>query len=151
MEIIVDDLSGPEVRALLQDHHRNMIEITPVGSAHVLDIEALKAPAITFWSVWIDGKLAACGALKELDEQHGEIKSMRTATPFLRQGVAARLLEHILSEARKRNYKRVSLETGSFLAFEPARKLYEKYGFTYGEPFSQYTHDSNTVFMTKDL
>jgi putative acetyltransferase len=111
----------------------------------------LKKPEITFWSVWKGSQLVGCGALKELDSQHAEIKSMRSASSHLGKGVASHLLEHILTEARRRKYKRVSLETGSFDAFKPARNLYTKFGFTYCEPFSDYIQDPNTVFMTIEL
>jgi putative acetyltransferase len=150
LDIRPDDLRGPEVVALLREHYRNMLEITPAGSAHVLDIASLRqASDITFWTVWIDEELAGCGALRELSSEHGEIKSMKTADQFTRKGVASRLLEHMLAEACARSFKRVSLETGSFPAFAPARALYEKYGFTYCEPFRPYRQDGNNVFMTR--
>ena len=151
MEIRVDDLSRPEVIEFLNDHLQNMIHVTPPGSVHALDIEALKKPEITFWSVWDGSILIGCGAIKELDPQHAEIKSMRTASSYLGKGVASHLLEYILTEARRRKYKRVSLETGSFDAFKPARNLYTKFGFTYCQPFSDYIKDPNTVFMTIEL
>jgi putative acetyltransferase len=151
MHIKVDDLSGAEVIDLLEEHLQHMIKVTPPESVHALDIEALKKPGITFWSVWKESQLVGCGALKELDSQHAEIKSMRTASSHLGKGVASHLLEYILTEARRRNYKRVSLETGSFDAFKPARNLYTKFGFTYCEPFSDYIQDPNTVFMTIEL
>ncbi len=151
MEIKIDDLSSSEVIGLLNEHLKHMKEITPPESVHTLDIESLKKPEITFWCVWDDSQLIGCGALKELDPQHGEIKSMRTASAHLGKGAASHLLEFILAEARRRKYKRVSLETGSFDAFKPARNLYEKYGFTYCEPFSNYKNDPNTVFMTIEL
>ncbi|CAB1078771.1 Uncharacterized N-acetyltransferase YedL [Olavius algarvensis Delta 1 endosymbiont] len=116
-----------------------------------MDIEALKKPDITFWSVWDDSLLIGCGALKEIGAQHGEIKSMRTASSYLGKGVASHLLDYILTEARRRKYRRVSLETGSFDAFKPARNLYTKFGFTYCEPFAGYSKDPNTVFMTIEL
>ena len=151
MEIRVDNISRPEVIEFLEDHLQNMIDITPPGSAHALEIEALKKPNITFWSVWDGSMLIGCGALKEIGTRHGEIKSMRTASSHLGQGVASHLLEYILTEARRRNYRRVSLETGSFDAFKPARNLYTKFGFTFCEPFADYTKDPNTVFMTIEL
>jgi len=135
----------------LEDHLQNMIDVTPPGSVHALDIEALKKPDITFWSVWDDSLLIGCGALKEIGAQHGEIKSMRTASSYLGKGVASHLLDYILTEARRRKYRRVSLETGSFDAFKPARNLYTKFGFTYCEPFAGYSKDPNTVFMTIEL
>ena len=151
MDIKTDDLSSPDVIRLLNEHLQHMKEITPPESVHALDIESLKRPEITFWSIWDESQLIGCGALKELDPQHGEIKSMRTASAHLGIGAASYLLEFILAEARRRRYKRVSLETGSFDAFKPARNLYEKFGFTYCEPFSSYKKDPNTVFMTIEL
>lgn len=151
MEIKVDDLSRPEVIALLNEHLRHMIAITPRGCVHALDIEALKKPEITFWSVWEGSTLRGCGALKQLDPYHAEIKSMRTAATCQKKGVASHLLQFILDEARKRRYRRVSLETGSYEAFIPARNLYEKFGFTCCEPFADYTENSHSVFMTMTL
>jgi putative acetyltransferase len=147
MEIKIDDLTSPEVIGLLKEHRKHMIRITPPESVHALDINDLKKPEITFWSVWEGPVLIGCGALKQLNPQHAEIKSMRTASTHLRKGVASYLLEHILTEAKRRKYKSVSLETGSFDAFKPARNLYKKFGFCYCEPFSDYVRDPNTVFM----
>ena len=151
MDIKIDDLNSPEVIAFLEAHLQHMKHITPPESVHALDIESLKKPEITFWSVWDGTLLIGCGALKELDSAHAEIKSMRTATSHLGRGVASHLLEYILEQARRRKYKRVSLETGSFDAFKPARSLYAKYGFAYCGPFSDYIEDPNTVFMTIEL
>lgn len=147
MEIRIDDLEGKEVIALLEEHVRRMQATSPPESCHVLDLDELKRPEITFWSVWEDGQLAGCGALKELDPSHGEIKSMRTADAFLRRGVASLLVEHILKVARSRGYGRLSLETGSMKEFDAARRLYEKYGFEECGPFEGYVEDSNSVFM----
>jgi putative acetyltransferase len=124
---------------------------SPPESIHALDLEALRQPEITFWTIWEGGELLGCGALKELDSRHAEIKSMRTASPHLRKGVAKNLLQHILEEARRRGYIRLSLETGSMAAFEPARQLYAKFGFAYCEPFADYVEDPYSVFMTKEL
>ena len=151
MEVKIDDLSGPEVHELLREHLRDMHLHSPPESVHALDIEGLRRPEITFWTVWEGGELLGCGALKELDPGHAEIKSMRTASAHLRRGVAARLLEHILGEAKRRGYARLSLETGSAEAFEPARQLYARYGFTYCGPFGDYTEDPYSVFMTRGL
>ncbi|MEJ2642610.1 MAG: GNAT family N-acetyltransferase [Desulfosarcinaceae bacterium] len=151
MEIKVDDLSSPEVRSLLDEHLQHMIAVTPPGCVHALDIDALKSPEITFWSVWEGPSLLGCGALKQLDQYHAEIKSMRTATSHQGRGVASHLLQFILDEARKRNFPRVSLETGSYDAFIPARKLYEKFGFNYCDPFADYAQNKNSVFMTIEL
>src|SRR3989449_7041608 len=136
MEIKIDDLSGPEIAELLREHLENMAENSPPESRHALTLEQLRQPGITFWSVWSGGELLGCGALKELDSQHGEIKSMRTASNHRRKGVAAKMLEHILEEARRRKYERISLETGSMDAFIPAQNLYAKYGFRKCGPFA---------------
>ena len=151
MEIRVDDLSGPEIRGLLDEHLANMRQISPPESTHALPIEHLRDPAITFWSVWEDGELLGCGALTELDAQHGEIKSMRTAAAHVRKGVASAVLHHIVSEARRRGYRRLSLETGAAAAFRPAQQLYASAGFEYCGPFADYVLDPNSVFMTKTL
>lgn len=151
LNIRIDELSDQRVIKFLQDHLQHMREITPPGCVHALDIDALKRPEVTFWTVWDEQTLICCGALKELDPQHAELKSMRTAPAHLEQGVASVLLNHIISEAKNRNYKRLSLETGSYEAFLPARNLYEKFGFSYCGPFSDYTTSSNHVFMTIQL
>jgi len=151
MHIKVDDLSRPEIAELLKEHMAHMFLVTPRESVHALPIEGLRSPDITFWSVWEKGELLGCGALKELDPQHGEIKSMRTASRHLRKGVARAVVHHIIAEAKRRGYRRLSLETGSMAAFEPARQLYAACGFTYCEPFADYVNDPNSVFMTKSL
>lgn len=151
MEIKVDDLRGAEIAALLAEHLRCMAEFSPPESRHALDLEGLRQPGITFWTAWEGGELLGCGALRELNPQHGEIKSMRTAHGHLRKGVAAQMLAHILSEARRRGYLRLSLETGAFPYFEPARCLYRKFGFEPCGPFQGYREDRNSVFMTQEL
>ena len=151
MEIIIDDLNGPEIRALLQEHLDSMKLYSPPESIHALDIEALRKTEITFWTLWENGELLGCGALKELDAQHGEIKSMRTSARHRRQGAAKAMLTHIIEEARRRGYKRLSLETGSHEAFAPARRLYASFGFTDCEPFADYSLDPYSVFMTREL
>ncbi|MEA2175190.1 MAG: putative acetyltransferase [Blastocatellia bacterium] len=151
MHIKIDDLKGSEIYELLQEHLRHMRLHSPPESVHALDIEALRKPEITFWTVWENGELLGCGALKELDAQHGEIKSMRTSSSHLRKGVAKNLLHHMLEEARRRGYNRLSLETGSMEAFEPARQLYANFGFTYCAPFADYVEDPYSVFMTREL
>ncbi|KOO51209.1 GNAT family N-acetyltransferase [Viridibacillus arvi] len=151
MDIRIDDLSGDDVKALLEEHLQGMALNSPPKSIHALNIEELKKPEITFWSAWDEGALAGCGALKELDAHHGEIKSMRTSSLYLRKGVARSILEHIIEMARYRGYKRLSLETGSMEAFEPAKRLYLKKGFQYCKPFSNYIEDPNSVFMTLEL
>ena len=151
MEIKLDDLTGTKIAALLREHLANMAENSPPESIHALPLEELRRPDITFWSVWSGAELLGCGALKELSPQHGEIKSMRTASPHRRKGVAAALVEHILREARRRNYERVSLETGSMEAFAPAHRLYRKFGFRDCPPFADYVEDPNSIFMTIEL
>ena len=151
MEIRVDDLRGAEIARLLEAHMRGMHEHSPPESVHALPIEQLRKPGITFWSVWQGAELMGCGALKELDARHGEIKSMRTAEAHLRKGVAARLLEHIVAEAKRRAYRRLSLETGAPDAFAPARNLYARFGFEVCGPFGDYIEDPNSVFMTREL
>jgi len=151
MQIKLDDLSGPEIRALLEEHLKNMHEISPPESVHALDIAKLQQPDITFWTVWEEGELLGCGALRELDSTHGEVKSMRTSSAHRRKGVARAMLEHIIAEAKLRKYARLSLETGSQKAFEPAQKLYELFGFTCCQPFADYADDPNSVFMSREL
>jgi putative acetyltransferase len=151
MDIRVDDLNGPEIIQLLQEHLHSMTLHSPPESIHALDIEKLRKPDITFWTVWQDSKLMGCGALKELDAAHGEIKSMRTASAHLRKGVATAMLTHILEEARRRSYRRLSLETGSVEAFAPARSLYARFGFKQCAPFAEYVEDPYSVFMTIEL
>lgn len=151
MEIKIDDLTGPEVIELVREHLHSMTLHSPPESIHALNLDELKKQEITFWSIWEREELAGCGALKEIDAQHGEIKSMRTSSLHVRKGVAKRLLEHIIEEARQRGYQRISLETGSMAAFEPAKRLYASFGFQYCKPFSDYIEDPNSVFMTKQL
>ena len=151
MKIVVDDLSGPEIAAFLNEHVEEMRSITPLESKHALDLDGLRRPEITFWSVFDDGELVGCGALKRLDEHHAELKSMRTARARKRSGVASALMEHILGEATRMGFTRLSLETGSAEFFGPARGLYEKFGFGYCEPFADYRLDPHSVFMTRSL
>lgn len=148
MEIKIDDLEGPEIKALLEEHLEAMNAASPPESCHALDLGGLKRPDITFWTVWEGSELAGCGALKEIDSTHGEIKSMRTAKPFLRRGVASLIVRHILKVAHDRDYRRLSLETGSMKEFAAARALYRTFGFTECGPFEGYVEDPNSVFMT---
>jgi putative acetyltransferase len=151
MDIRLDDLRGPEIAAFVREHLQGMTLHSPPESCHALDLDGLRSPDVTFWSVWQDSELMGCGALKELDPHHGEIKSMRTATRHLRKGVAASLLRHILEEAQRRSYRRLSLETGSMEAFAPARTLYARFGFQPCGPFATYVEDPYSVFMTREL
>jgi putative acetyltransferase len=149
--IRLDDLSGPEVHKLLEEHLGNMARLSPPESVHALGIDALRKPGVTFWTVWSGSELLGCGALKELDPKHGEVKSMRTSSAHRRKGVGRAMLTHIIEEARNRSYARLSLETGSMPAFEPARMLYASFGFTFCSPFADYVEDPNSVFMTRAL
>lgn len=151
MLIRVDDLLGPEVAALLEEHLRDMYATSPPECVHALDLDKLRKPEITFWTVWDGGILAGCGALKELSPRHGEIKSMRTSLPYRRRGVAALLLRHIIGAARERGYQRLSLETGSQDYFAPARQLYSSMDFVYCPPFGEYPDDPHSRFMSLAL
>jgi putative acetyltransferase len=152
MHIRRDDLTGPQIHALLEEHLRNMGQLSPPESIHALGLDELRKPEITFWTAWSgDALLLGCGALKELSSVHGEIKSMRTASAHRRNGVARAILAHIMEEARKRSYARLSLETGAMQAFEPAQRLYASFGFVYCPPFAEYIEDPNSVFMTRAL
>ena len=149
--IVEDDSFGAEVVALLSDHLASMHQHSPAGSVHALDPGGLRDPAVTFWSAWVGRDLAGCGALKELGPAHGEVKSMRTAPAFLRQGVAAALLDQIVATARARDYRQVSLETGSGPAFAPAQALYARHGFVPCGPFADYVDDPFSRFFTREL
>ncbi len=150
-EIIIDDLSGPEIAEFLQEHIREMKSVSPPESKHALDLDGLRKPEITFWTVWDDGQLVGCGALKELDAEHGEIKSMRTHASCKRNGIASTMLAHMIDVAKRRRYRRLSLETGALPFFEPARRLYTKFGFRPCAPFADYKLDPNSVFLTMEL
>ena len=151
MQIRVDDLSGSEVQALLSDHLSSVARYSPPESVHALPVEALTKPGVTFWSAWDGDELLGCGALKELDSAHAEVKSMKTSRRHLRKGVARAILAHIVEEAQRRAYRRLSLETGTHAAFTPARELYARAGFRYCGPFADYVEDPHSVFMTREL
>jgi putative acetyltransferase len=147
MLIRVDDLTGPQIRALLEEHLRNMYEVSPPESVHALDLSALRKPDITFWTAWSDGELQGCGALKELDRTHGEIKSMRTTMTRRRSGVGRAMLEHIIAAARARAYARLSLGDRLDGGVRAGAALYERFGFTYCAPFAGYVEDPNSAFI----
>ena len=151
MHIHVDDLTGPEIFELLQAHLAGMRALSPPESVHALDVADLRHPSVTFWTVWQGVDLMGCGALKELDATHGELKSMRTSAKHLRKGVAKTLLQHIVGVARSRGYARLSLETGPVEGFKPAHSLYANMGFTECGKFANYSDDLFSVFMTKTL
>jgi putative acetyltransferase len=151
LEVVADDRFGPEVVALLSEHLAAMRDYSPACSVHALDLDRLRDPAVTFWSAWLGDDLAGCGALQELDPTHGEVKSMRTAPAHLRQGVAAAVLDQLLIAAQERGYERVSLETGSGPAFDPAHALYVRHGFVPCGPFADYADDPFSRFFTLEL
>ena len=151
MLIRPDDLRGAQIQNLLQEHLQSMALYSPPESIHALDLDALRRPEVRFWTAWEGEVLLGCGALAELDRQHGEVKSMRTAGAHKRKGVAQAMLEHIIEEARRRRYTRLSLETGSNPAFAPAHALYASRGFSFCEPFAPYVPDPYSVFMTRVL
>ncbi len=147
----IDDLSSPPVRALVARHLTGMHEHSPPESVHAFDIDALRARGVTFWSAWIGEELAGCGALKQIDDARGEIKSMRVVDAFLGRGVGRAMLDHIVAEARARGMQSLWLETGSAEAFLPALRLYESAEFTRCGPFDGYVEDPFSVFMTRKL
>ena len=151
MTIALDDPARPDVYALLDEHLRHMHELSPPESVHALDVAQLKRPEITFWTARDGDLLLGCGALKELALDHGEIKSMRTPAVQRRRGAGRAILNHIISEAIIRGYKRLSLETGPVSTFAAAHKLYESAGFRPCGPFGDYKLDLHSVFMALDL
>jgi putative acetyltransferase len=144
-------LDHPDVIALLGQHMDLMQASSPPKSIHALELGNLRAPEISFWSAWYQDNLVGCGALREIDPAHGEIKSMHTQKSARGQGVGSTLLRHIVTVALTRNYDRLSLETGSQNIFSSARALYSQNGFSECDPFGDYTDDPNSIFMTRDL
>ena len=151
MDIKIGQLCHPAVIQLLTEHHQDMLRHSPEESVHALDLSALSAANVCFWTLWDQDKLAGCGALKDLGDGHGEIKSMRTAQQYLRCGVARTLLQHIIEYAKNKGYQRLSLETGTMTAFIPAHQLYQAQGFETCPPFGDYQVDPYSTFMTKKL
>lgn len=147
LEIIEDDLSGPEIAALLAEHKQDMLDTSPEDAVFTLPIDSLRAPEIVVWSAWVDSDLAGCGALKEIDAMSGEVKSMRTSTTHRGMGIGSAICEHIVAEARRRGYEALFIETGSHPAFEPAHRLYQKHGFVYRGPFGDYKENDFSRFM----
>jgi len=151
IRIETGDLDALDVRTLIGAHHAETRGMAPPGSSHSLDIDALRQPRISLWVLRVEEALAGCAALLELDGAHAEIKSMRTAAEFRRRGVARRLLQHLIGEARSRGYARLSLDTGSGEYFAAARALYRNAGFVDCGPFANYREDPYKVFMTLEL
>ena len=138
-----------KVNELLTKHFIELRAASPEGSAHVLDIPGLKISSIKFWSLWEDEQLLGCGALKFLDEGHGEFKSIRVHDNFRNKGYGVKIIQHLITEAKNLKVKRISIETGAGKFFEPARKLFKKYDFETCEPFAHYKKDINSIYLTK--
>jgi putative acetyltransferase len=152
MEIIVDDLTGPEIAAFIEEHIEEMKAVTlSPESKHALDLDGLRAADVTFWTMIEEGEILGCGAIMLLGHDHAEIKSMRVTPMRRHRGLGSALLRHIIAESRRMGITRLSLETGSFAFSEPARRLYLKHGFEYCGPFGDYEADPNSVFMTRTL
>ena len=149
--IVLDDLQGEPIRLLLEEHLRDMRAWSPPESVHALDLDRLRRPEISFWTLWEGDDLLGCGALKDLGHQVAEIKSMRTANAHRGKGMGAEMLAYILSTAKQRGFKRLNLETGTQTQFAPARALYARAGFTVCGPFAEYALDPHSCFMTREL
>lgn len=151
LRFVLDDLSGAPTRALIARHLAGMHAHSPPESVHAFDVDRLRQPGVTFWSVWVDEEIAGCGGLRILDAERGELKSMRVADAFRGLGIGRAILEHLVAEARARGIRSLWLETGSALAFVPALQLYESAGFRRCGPFDDYRDDPFSVFMTREL
>ncbi len=147
----IDDLSSDKVRSLVARHLEGMHATSPPSSVHAFDVDALRQPGVTFWSAWLGEEVVCCGALKQLDADRGELKSMRVADAFLGHGYGRAMLDHLIGEARARGMKSLWLETGSAAAFAPALRLYESAGFARCGPFDGYVEDTFSIFMTRTL
>ena len=143
------NFENPKVHELLTKHFSELRTASPEGSAHVLDINGLKVPSIKFWSLWQGENLIGCGALKFLEKDHGEFKSIRVHDSFRSMGYGIHVITHLISEAKRLKIKRLSIETGAGDFFLPARKLFEKCEFAACEPFAHYIEDINSVYLTK--
>ena len=149
LKSIEGNFDHPEVNELLTKHFIELREASPEGSAHVLDIPGLKVPSIKFWSLWENDKLMGCGALKFLDKDHGEFKSIRVHNDYRNKGNGIKIIKHLFEEAKKLNIKRISVETGAGKFFKPARGLFKKCNFKPCEPFAHYKKDINSLYLTK--
>ena len=151
MKSIEGNFDNPEVDELLRKHFIELRSVSPAGSTHVLDIDGLKNPSIKFWSLWENEKLMGCGALKFLNENHGEFKSIRVADQYRRKGYGKKIISHLIAEAKELKIKKISIETGSGKFFKSARKLFKNFGFEKCEPFSHYKADANSCYMTLEI
>ena len=151
MKSIEGNFNNSEVNDLLKKHFIELRSVSPAGSTHVLDIDGLKDPSIKFWSLWEDNKLIGCGALKFLEKEHGEFKSIRVANEFRKNGIGERIMNHLIEEAKKLKITKLSIETGAGEFFLPARKLFSKFGFKKCPPFAHYKEDPNSCYYTLNL
>ena len=151
MKSIEGNFDNLEVNDLLKKHFIELRSVSPAGSTHVLDIDGLKDPSIKFWSLWENNKLIGCGALKFLEKDHGEFKSIRVVDEFRKKGIGERIIKHLIEEAKKLKISKLSIDTGAGEFFAPARKLFNKFGFKKSEPFAHYKVDPNSCYFTLDL
>ena len=151
LKSIEGNFDNREVHELLTKHFIELRAASPEGSAHVLDIPGLKVPSIKFWSLWENEKLLGCGALKFLENTHGEFKSIRVHNDFRNKGNGFKIINHLIDEAKKLRIKQISIETGAGKFFEPARKLFNKCNFKQCEPFAHYKLDINSIYLTKHI
>ena len=151
LKSIEGNFDNPEVHELLTKHFIELKAASPEGSAHVLDILGLKVPSIKFWSLWQDKMLMGCGALKFIEKNHGEFKSIRIHDNFRRMGNGINVIHHLINEAKKLNIEKLSIETGAGEFFKPARKLFKRCGFEICDPFAHYKEDVNSVYLTKSI
>jgi|TARA_B110001450_G_C17593936_1_gene470049 putative acetyltransferase len=148
MKSVEDNFDNLQVNELLIKHFRELKSVSPEGSTHVLDIDGLKDPSIKFWSLWNDNQLMGCAAIKFIDKEHGEFKSIRVADKFRKKGNGIKVVKHLINEAKTLKIKKLSIETGAGIFFKPARKLFERCGFRVCKPFSHYKDDINSVYMS---
>ena len=151
MKSIEGNFDNLEVNDLLKKHFVELRSVSPAGSTHVLDIAGLKDPSIKFWSLWENNKLVGCGALKFLEKNHGEFKSIRVADEFRKKGIGERIINHLIEEAKKLEISKLSIETGAGEFFLPARTLFSKFGFKKCPPFAHYKEDPNSCYYTLNL
>ncbi len=148
MKSIEGNFDNPDVNALLKKHFVELRSVSPAGSTHVLDIAGLKDNTIKFWSLWENNEIIGCGALKFLEKGHGEFKSIRVADNFRKKGIGEKIINHLILEAKKLNIVKLSVETGAGNFFQPARKLFYKFGFKECPPFAHYKEDPNSCYYT---
>ena len=151
MKSIENNFDDPKVNELLTKHFIELRSVSPDDSCHVLDIEGLKHPTIKFWSFWDNNQLIGCGALKFIDKSHGEFKSIRIEDKYRRKGMSSEIISHLIEQAKKNGIKKLSIETGAGKFFEPARKLFKKFGFKTCDPFANYKEDPNSCYFNLEI